>query len=172
MGDTFRFRAWHAAAFLAGISAVSAVSSTKDARIYLKGLDRRTVAPPRWVFPAVWAGLNALQLWADLRILNNRKASDRKALLGLRAVNWALYALLSPSFLRAKSPIAAEAVTLAEGVTAGATIAMLVRSDPLAAAALAPLTLWTAYTGLIGVGEEASVKRAGLVDRLRWQGAF
>lgn len=172
MGDTFRFRAWHAAAFLAAVSAISAASSTKDARHYWKGLDRRTVAPPRWVFPAVWTGLNALQLWADLRILNNRKTVDRKALLGLRAVTWALSAVLGRGLLGARSPIAAEAVTLAEGVTSGATMALLTRSDPLAAAALAPFTLWSAYTALIGAGEEATVRREGLVDRLRWQGAF
>ena len=171
MGDTFRFRAWHAAAFLAAVSAVSASISRKDARTYLKALDRRTVSPPRWVFPAVWTGLNALQLWADLRILNNPRAADRKALLGLRAVNWAMAALFSPGVLGDKSPIAPEAVTLAEGVTAGAAMALLTRTDPLAAAALAPLTLWTAYTSLIGA-EQATAKREGLVDRLRWQGAF
>jgi tryptophan-rich sensory protein len=171
MGDTFRFRAWHAAAFLAAVSAVSAASSTKDVRLYWKGLDRHTVAPPRWVFPAVWTTLNALQLWADLRILNDHKASDRPAVIGLRAVSWAMSALVSRSVSGAESPLAPAAVTLAEGVTAGAAMALLVRSDPLAAVALAPLTLWNAYTNLIG-GEATSAKREGLVDRLRWQGAF
>jgi translocator protein len=171
MGDTFRFRTWHAAAFLAGISALSAASSSRDARAYWRGLDRPAKAPPGWAFPAVWTGLNVLQVWADLRILNNREAPERKALLGLRAVNWLLYALFTPAFFRAKSPVAGEAVTLAEGVTAGATVALLARSDPLAALALTPLTLWTAYASLIGA-EVAASNPDALVDRLRWQGAF
>ena len=171
MGKTFRFRTWHAAAFLAGISALSAASSSKDARAYWRGLNRPAKSPPAWVFPTVWTGLNVLQVWADLRILNNRKAVDRNTLLGLRAVNWLLYALFTPAFFRAKSPLAGEAITLAEGVTAGATVALLAKSDPLAAAALAPLTLWTAYASLIG-GEIASANPDRLVDQLRWRGAF
>ena len=171
MAETFRFRTWHAAAFLAGVSAVSALSSSKDARAYWRGLDRPAKAPPRWVFPTVWGGLNVLQVWADLRILNNRRAPERKALLGLRAVSWLLHALFTPAFFRARSPLASEAVTLAEGVTAGATVALLARSDPLAAAALTPLTLWTAYASLMGA-EAAASNPDVFVDRLRWEGAF
>ena len=171
MADSFRFKTWHAAAFLAGISAVSALSSSKDARSYWRGLDKPAKAPPAWVFPAVWTGLNLLQVWADLRILNNRETPDRNTLLGLRAVNWLLYALFTPAFFRAKSLVAGEAITLAEGMTAGATVALLARSDPLAAAALTPLTLWIAYASLLGAGL-ASKNPDRLVDQLRWEGAF
>ena len=149
MGESFRLRTWHAAAFLAGVSAVSALSSSNDARAYWRGLRRPTKPPPGWVFPTVWAGLSLLEVWADLRILNNAKAPDRNALLGLRAVNWLLYGLFTPSFLRTRSRIAGEAITLVEGVTAGATLALLAKSDPLAAAAITPLTLWTAYSSLL-----------------------
>ena len=170
MGESFRFRTWHAAAFLAGVSAISALSASRDGRAYWHGLNRTAKAPPAWVYPAVSTGLNLLQVWADLRVLNNRDARDRNAVLGLRAVNWLLYALFTPTFFRAKSPIAGEVVTLAEGVTNGAAVALLAKSDPLAAAALAPLTLWTAYAGLIGA--DGGARPDQLVDRLRWQGAF
>lgn len=171
MGESFRFRTWHAAAFLAGVSALSVAASSKDARAAWKGLNRPARSPPRWVFPTVWTGLNVLQVWADLRILNNRDMPDRNAVLGLRAVNWLLYALFTPAFFRAKSPVAGEAVTLAEGVTSGAAVALLARNDPLAAAALTPLTLWTAYASLMGAETGASHPDR-LVDQLRWQGAF
>ena len=138
---------------------------------YWRGLNRPAKAPPAWVFPTVWTGLNLLQVWADLRILNNRTSADRSTLIGLRAVNWGLYALFTPAFFRLRSPVAGEAITLAEGVTAGATLALLARSDPLAAAALTPLTLWTAYASLLGA-EVAGSNPDQLVDKLRWEGAF
>ncbi len=171
MADTFRFKTWHAATFLAAISAVSAISSSKDARSYWRGLNRPAKAPPAWVFRTVWGGLSLLQVWADLRILNDRESPDRNTLLGLRAVNWLLYALFTPAFFRAKSPVPGEAITLAEGVTAGATMALLARTDPLAAAALAPLTLWTGYTSLLGADVSSNTSDR-LVDQLRWEGAF
>ena len=170
MGESFRFRTWHAAAFLAGVSAFTAAASSRNARAYWQGLNRPARSPPPWVFPAVWTGLNVLQVWADLRILNDRRMPDRNALLGLRAVNWVLYALFTPGFFRAKSPVHGEAVTLAEGVTAGASVALLARNDPLAAAALTPLVLWTAYASLLGTETASNPDR--LVDQLRWQGAF
>jgi tryptophan-rich sensory protein len=84
MSDSFRFRTWHAAAFLGAVSALSALSSSKDARAYWRGLNKPAKAPPGWAFPAVWTTLNVLQVWADLRILNNRSNPDRNTLLGLR----------------------------------------------------------------------------------------
>ena len=171
MGKTFRFRTWHAAAFLAAVGAVSAVSSAHDSGSYWRGLRRSSKAPPAWAFPSVWTALNALQLWADLRILNDREAPDRKALLGLRAASWLLSAVFTPTLFRARSLAGAEAATLAEGVATGAAVALLARRDPLAAAALTPLALWTAYASLTGdAGPAASPDK--LVDRLRWEGAF
>ena len=171
MTDSFRFRPWHGAAFLAAISGVSAAAASKDVRAYWRGLNRPTEARVSWLYPAVWTGLNGLQVWADLRILNNRKAPERDTLLGLRATSWLLHGLFAPAFLRAKSPAPRETVTLMEGLTAGATLALLVRSDPLAAAAIAPLTIWTACASLLG-GADGSADPDRLVDQLRWRGAF
>ena len=171
MAESFRFRPWHGAAFLAAAGALSALSASKDARSYWRGLNRSAKAPPGWVYPAVWTGLNGLQVWADLRILNNREAPERPALIGLRAASWLLHGLFTPAFLRAKSPVASETVTLAEGLAAGAALALLTRSDLLAAAALAPLTLWTAYSSLINAQEDKA-RPDKLADQLRWRGAF
>lgn len=171
MRDKIHYRSWHAAAFLAGMSALSALSTSRDARSYWRGLNKPAAAPPAWVFPSVWTTLNVMQLWADLRVLNRKDLPDRNVILGLRALNWVLYALFTPAFFRAKSPVAGEAISLAEGLTAGATVALLARRDPLAAAALTPLTLWTAYASLLG-GELAGGNPDSLVDRLRWDGAF
>jgi tryptophan-rich sensory protein len=171
MSKTFRFRTWHAAAFLAGIGALSAASSTHDARRYWRGGKRSSKAPPPWVFPSVWTALNVLQLWADLRILNDRESPDRNALVGLRAASWLLSAIFTPTLFRSRALAGAEAATLAEGVATGAAVALLAKRDPLAAAALTPIALWTAYASLNS--DEAGVSNPDkLVDRLRWEGAF
>jgi len=171
MADRFRFRIWHAAAFLAGMTALSAISAGPESRRFYEGLKKPKVAPPGWVFPPVWTALNVLQLWADLRILNRGGGPDHNKIIGLRVLNWVLYSLFTPAFFRAKSPVAGELVTLAEGVTAGATIALLAKEDPVAAAALAPLTLWTGYASLCG-GGVAARNPDHLLDDLRWSGAF
>jgi tryptophan-rich sensory protein len=171
MSDTFRFKTWHAAAFLGGISAISALAASKDAHAYWRGLNRPAKAPPAWAFMAIWSGLNVMQVWADLRILNNPDLPERQTLIGLRAINWLLYAVATPAFFRTRRQAGGEAVTLAEGVTAGATLALLAKGDPVAAAAITPLALWTAYAGLMGT-DLASDNPDHLVDRLRWQGAF
>jgi len=165
------FEPWQAAVFLVAVTGLSALATPRDGRTYWRGLKKSPRVPPAWVFPAVWTGLNVLQVWADLRILNDKTSPDRGTLLALRALNWGLYALFTPAFFRAKSPVAGEIVTLAEGVTAGATLAILARRDPTAALALAPLTAWTAYAALIG-GDIARANPDSLVQRLRWGGAF
>jgi tryptophan-rich sensory protein len=171
MARKIQFRVWHAATFMVGMSALSYVSTRKGPRAYWQALNKTPSTPPAWVFPAVWSGLSVLQLWADLRVLNNSDLPDRNTILGLRAVNWLLYAVFTPTLFRAKSPVSAEILTLAEGVTAGATIAILAGRDPVSAAALAPLTLWTGYAALVAGGTGAK-NTDNIVDRLRWDGAF
>lgn len=171
MADRTHFRIWHAAAFLAGITAVSVLSRSPDSRRFYANLKKPKIAAPGWVFPPVWTALNVLQVWADLRILNRPGGPDHRKIVGLRVLNWVLYALFTPAFFRAKSPIAGEVIALAEGATAGATVALLAREDPVAAAALVPLTLWTGYASLIG-GDIAAHNPDKLVQDLRWSGAF
>lgn len=170
MSESIRFRPWHAAVFLGAVTAVSLASSRKGDKAYYRKLAKPPKAPPAWVFPVVWSGLNILQLYADLRILNG-KGPDRNKLIGLRGLNWLLYGLFTPAFFRARSPKLGEAVTLAEGVTAGATVALLAKRDPLAALALAPLTLWSAYAGMVG-GEIAERNPDQFMDRMRRLGGM
>lgn len=170
MSESNRFRPWHAAVFLGAVTAISLASSRKSDKPYYKKLAKPPKAPPAWVFPVVWSGLNILQLYADLRILNS-KGPDRNKLIGLRSLNWLLYGLFTPAFFRARSPKLGEAVTLAEGVTAGATVALLAKRDPLAALALAPLTVWSAYAGMVG-GEIAERNPDQLMNRMRRLGGM
>ena len=173
MAEPIRFQPWHAAIFLGAVTAISLASSRKGDKPRYKVAKTPKPPPPAWVFPVVWSGLNILQLYADLRILNRRDDPDRAKLIGLRGLNWLLYGLLTPAFFRAQSPKLGEAVTLAEGVTAGATVALLAKRDPWAALALAPLPLWSAYAGLFGCAADAPERNPDqMMDRMRRLGGL
>jgi tryptophan-rich sensory protein len=171
MARDHSFSPWRALAFLAGVSALSAAAARPRGRVGHERLGRAPGAPPGWAFPLVWSGLSLLQGLADLRILNDRRNPDRNTLLGLRALSWGLFALATPAFRRVREPGAGEAAILAEGVVAGATLALVAKRDRIAAAALAPLTLWTAYAGLVG-GWIAARHPDRMVDRLRFAGGL
>ena len=104
MSERNQFRVWHAAAFLAGVTVFSLVSIPSGGRRYYAELRKPKSAPPAWIFPPVWTVLNVLQLWADLRILNRLVGPERYRVIGLRALNWVLYAMFTPPFSAPRVP--------------------------------------------------------------------
>jgi tryptophan-rich sensory protein len=145
-----RFTIRHAAAFAVGLAALSLLTSRTSDRRYYRRLDRPRSAPPAWSFPAIWGALNVLQLWGDLRLLNKRGIPDRGRLLAHRGVNWLLYALFTPAFFRARSPVLGEAVTLAQTANTLATLSLAARRAPVVAAALTPLLGWLGFASVTG----------------------
>ena len=139
----------HAAAFLAGLTLMATLTSRRGDRRFYQELRRPGFAPPGWVFPLAWTALNGLQVWADARLLNGRAIENRNTLLGLRGVNWLLYALFTPAFFRARSPMLGEAVTVAQAVNTFATIFSARRSAPEVAAALTPLAGWLTFASTV-----------------------
>ena len=139
----------HAAAFFVGLTLVAQITSNKSDRGYYRDLKRPGFAPPAWVFPVAWTALNLLQVWADARLVNDREIKGRNTLLGLRGVNWLLYALFNPAFFRARSPVLGEAVTVAQALNTFATIFTARRSAPGVAAALTPLAGWLTFASTV-----------------------
>jgi tryptophan-rich sensory protein len=139
----------HAAAFFVGLTLVATLTTNPDDRRFYRELKRPGFAPPPWVFPAAWTGLNLLQVWADMRLINGRDIEGRSTLLGLRGFNWLLYGLFNPAFFRARSPVLGEAVTVAQALNTFATILAARRSAPGVAAALTPLAAWLTFASTL-----------------------
>ena len=139
----------HAAAFLAGLVLVGQLSTGRQGRRYYQDLKRPGFAPPAWTLPVVWGGLNALQLWADRRLVNDRGIEGRNTLLGLRGANWALEGLFNPLFFRARSPVLGEAVRVAQTLNTLATIFAARRTAPGVAVALTPLAGWLTFASTV-----------------------
>ena len=144
-----RLGAVHAVAFLAGLTLMAQLTSRPSDRRFYRDLRRPGFAPPGWVFPVAWTGLNLLQVWADMRLVNRRGIEGRNRLLGLRGVNWVLYALFTPAFFRARSPMLGEAVTVAQALNTFATIFSARRSAPEVAMALTPLAGWLTFASTV-----------------------
>ncbi len=139
----------HAAAFFLGLTLMAQLTSSRSDRRFYRELKRPGFAPPAWVFPLAWTGLNLLQVWADARLVNGRDIKGRGRLLGLRGMNWLLYGLFNPAFFRARSPVLGEAVTVAQALNTFATIFTARRSAPEVAAALTPLAGWLTFASTV-----------------------
>ena len=161
-----RFGAVDAAAVFVGLALVAQLTSRPRDRRYYRELRRPGFAPPAWVFPVAWTALNALQLWADGRLLNGREIEGRRTLLGLRGANWLLYALFTPAFFRARSPVLGGAVAVAQTLTAFATIFRARRAAPGVAAALTPLAGWLTFASTLS-GAIAAKNPDPVVNQVR-----
>ena len=139
----------HAAAFFVGLTLVAQLTSNRSDRRYYRDLKRPGFAPPAWVFPVAWTGLNLMQVWADARLVNGKDIEGRRTLLALRGVNWLLYALFNPAFFRARSPVLGEAVTVAQMLNTFATIFTARRSAPGVALALTPMAGWLTFASTL-----------------------
>jgi benzodiazapine receptor len=138
------------AAVLAALAIINRVTSPGDERQYYRKLKTPPYAPPAWTFGAVWSGLNALQIWADQKLIADRRTPARAALFGLRGVNWALYNLFSPAFFNLKSPRAGAAVSWSQLANTLVTIALARRNAPYMARALLPTAAWLGFAAVLG----------------------
>lgn len=135
-------------AFFLALAAVNRATSPGDERQYYRQLKKPAFAPPGWLFGVAWTGLNALQIWADQKLLSERTAG-RTALLWQRGANWVLYNLFSPAFFNLKSPKAGAAVTFAQAANTLLTIAAARSRAPYLAKALLPAAGWLAFASLL-----------------------
>jgi tryptophan-rich sensory protein len=142
--DQPRYRWTHAVAVgvAANIPSVVAGGAMGD-RSYFTALRRPRGAPPDWAFAPVWVGLNALSLWAGLRVANAPVGTPaRRATLALEGAFWGLFAGFAPAFFALRSPILGAVDTVASTAVTAASVATVARVDRSAAAALAPRLAW------------------------------
>lgn len=131
--------------FFIAIQALSAAGGIASREVLFDGFTKAPLTPPGWVFPVVWTTLVILQIWALGRILGQPKLLQRKTLLALQGVMWALYLSFTPLYFGLGSPILGFSVVAAYWLAAGASIALLWPNSRKTALLLLPLALWLSW---------------------------
>lgn len=110
----------------------------------------RDVVKPRWqpppqAFGAVWPPLYVSIAWAAGRALARARGRPRRALAASLGVNLVLNATWTWLFFGLRSPRAGLAGTVLLDISNVELIRRVARTDPRAAAALAPYALWCGF---------------------------
>lgn len=147
-----RYNWRHAAAVYLAANTPNAFSfrGLDDVRYYER-LDRPRVSPPPWAFGPAWTVNNVASLYAGLRVANLPEGTPgRGAFLALEAAGWVLYAAFAPGFFRLRSPVLGAADSVGYLAVTVASVALALRLDRRAAAALLPRLLWLGLASYIG----------------------
>lgn len=147
MGAAFlpgRYRWWHAAALGIAVNLVSGVlGRPRGDKAYYEGLKQAPFAPPAGVFGPAWTVNNLSVLWGNLRLLNlPANVPHRRALLGLQAATWLIYATFSLVYFCQRSVILAFVWTAADWALTLASVALAARIDRKIALSLATTLAW------------------------------
>ena len=116
---------------------------------WYRGLSKPRWQPPPRTFGLVWTPLYAGIAWAGGRALRRVGGRPRNALIASLAVNLALNTAWSWMFFGLRSPEAGLAGTVLLDISNAELIRRVARTDPPAAAALAPYALWCCFATVL-----------------------
>jgi tryptophan-rich sensory protein len=117
---------------------------------WYEGLAKPWFNPPNVVFGPAWAALYLLMAFAFWRILClPGRTRGRGPAIAVFLAMLALNVLWSFLFFDARSPLLGLIDIVPQWLLIGATIALFLPLDRLAAACLVPLALWVAFAGLL-----------------------
>jgi translocator protein len=136
------------AAAAGAAAATGAPGSRPRQRVY-RGLDKPSWQPPPRVFGLIWTPLYVSIAWAGGRALQRARGRQRNALAASLAVNLALNAAWNWMFFGLRSPRAGLAGTVMVDLSNAELIQRVARTDPAAAAVLAPYGLWCAFATVL-----------------------
>jgi tryptophan-rich sensory protein len=112
---------------------------------WFERLRKPPLNPPGWLFAPVWTTLYCLMGVAAWRISNAPPGDERRAALGLFALQLALNFAWSPLFFGLQAPWVALADIVLLLVLIGVTTARFARIDPLAGRLLLPYVAWVTF---------------------------
>lgn len=146
-----RYRWFHMAAVAATAFAANAASaSSTPTRTGPDGPPRVPFTPPDWVFLVAWPLLKASVARADLTVANlPLDQPHRRVLLGLRAVDWALFASFTRLGPRTGRPGWILASTCGQATATGLAAALGTGVDRTIPRLLAPQAAWLTYATAI-----------------------
>lgn len=134
-----------AAGAAVGLGAWAAARAADPSDTWYTALDKPNWQPPAWVFPVVWTPLYASIAWSAGHAAGRVRGAGRRALAAGFGANLALNAAWTRLFFGCRSPAAGLAGALLLDASNVQLIRRVVRSDPEAAAALAPYAGWCLF---------------------------
>ena len=144
---------WQIGIIAVGVSFLGKLSGGKmddDQKIYTKELKQAPWAPPGWVFAPAWTINNFFLLMGLQRMLKDEASPEKKKLLAMQGMIWAIFFSFNYVYFRKKSTIMAAVWTVADAALAIGSL-WLARKDKKTAGTYAPLTAWTGFASTIAI---------------------
>jgi benzodiazapine receptor len=141
-------RAWRAYALAAAATVASAAAGAlpvKPDSDWYRGLAKPRWQPPPQAFGLIWPPLYVSIAWSAGRALGRARGRPRRALAASVGVNLALNAGWTWMFFGLRRPRAGLAGTVLLDLSNLELIRRMARTDPRAAAALAPYAAWCVF---------------------------
>ncbi|WP_046243767.1 tryptophan-rich sensory protein [Hymenobacter terrenus] len=150
-----RYRWWHGALFLGGITAVGALTAgrrkSRERDKFYESEKLPVWAPPAVTFPIIWPLNNLALTWGGLRLLNApRNLPHRRELLALQAVLWVDFVTYGIAYFGLRSPVLSAVWTLTDTAASVASLVLARRTgDDKLPNAYLPITAWTCFASTI-----------------------
>ena len=132
-----------------GVTAAAGARAVDPDSAWYRGLAKPPWQPPPGAFGVIWTPLYASIAWASGRALRRACGRQRIALIASLAANLTLNAPRNWMFFGLRSPRAGLTGTVLLDISDAGLIRRAARTDPGAAAALVPYTLWCAFATVL-----------------------
>jgi len=149
---SYNLKWWQLALIAAGVSFIGGLSGgvpkKEERQLYNKKTKQAPWAPSAWLFAPAWTFNNFFLIKALIKILNKDITQKRKLML-LQGVIWAIFFSFNYVYFRKKSPILAAAWTMSDAVLATASFIIAMKDDKKLALDYLPLVLWTGFASTL-----------------------
>lgn len=156
-GGTQKYRWWHGALFLAGITALSSLPilnrKQREQRRFYRQRKLPVWAPPGAAFPVLWPLNNLALAWGGLRLLNAPRAMPhRRTLLALQGVLWLDFITYGAVYFGLRSPVLSAVWTVGDAVVSATSLKLArATADPKLPLTYLPITAWTSFASTVAV---------------------
>lgn len=139
-----------ATAAVSALGSLSAIGSKKQQqKLYTKEMEQAPWAPPAWLFGPAWTINNFFLIAGLRRLMNNDAMPQKKKLLAMQGLIWAIFFSFGYVYFKKKSPMLAAVWTMSDAALATASFILANRSDKKLALHYLPLLLWTAFASTV-----------------------
>lgn len=147
-----RLKWWQIAMISVVVSFLGKLTGGNDnnqQKLYTKKLKQAPWAPPAWLFAPAWTINNFFLLLGLQRIINNDNIPEKRKLLLLQAMIWAVFFSFNYVYFRKKSTVLAAVWTISDAVFAVASLIAAGKTDKKTSLTYLPLTVWTLFASTL-----------------------